>query len=96
MGVAFLGPWCLYQLGPHAIMQTSPPHFGIMLAAGLMNLVGFLLITTSLQRLTVVRVNIVNNGVTMALTVLAGIALFAEPWNRDLGSGCFWPPLARC
>jgi drug/metabolite transporter, DME family len=87
MGVVVLGPWCVYQLGSHTLAQTTPQHLGVMLAAGLMNLVGFLLITKSLQRMAVVRVNIVNNAVTMALTVVAGIVWFKEPWNRDLAIG---------
>jgi len=60
---------------------------GVMLAAGAMILVGFLLVTKSLQMITVVRVNVLNNGLVMALTVVAGIALFAESWNQDIVFG---------
>jgi drug/metabolite transporter (DMT)-like permease len=58
-----------------------------MLAAGTMNLVGFLLVTRASQRTSAVCVNVVTNGITNALTILAGIMIFAEPWNRDLGFG---------
>ncbi|MEN6451744.1 MAG: DMT family transporter [Thermoguttaceae bacterium] len=87
MGVVFFLPWCLYQVGPHVLMQTTSKDFGVMLGAGLMNLFAFLLLTKSLQWVPVVRVNVLNNALTMALTVIGGILLFAEPWNRDLGLG---------
>ena len=87
MGVAALGPWCVYQLGLPTLLRTPPSHLGVMLAAGAMNLVGFLLVTKSLQMTTVVRVNVLNNGLVMVLTVVAGIAWFAELWNRDIAIG---------
>ncbi len=67
-----------------------------MLAAGAMNLIAFLLITKSLQLTTVVRVNVVNNGLTMALTVIAGIVLFAEAWNRQIAAGILLSTAAFC
>jgi drug/metabolite transporter, DME family len=87
MGVVVFGPWCVYRLGMDALIHTRGHDLSVMLSAGVMNLIGFLLITKSLQLLTVVRVNIVNNAVTMALTVIAGIVWFKEPWNADLGVG---------
>ena len=36
---------------------------------------------------TVVRVNTINNAMTTALTVLAGIVIFAEPTNSGLYMG---------
>ena len=86
-GVLFLGPWSVYRLGLETLMHTPPRHLGMMLAAGAMNLIGFLLVTKSLQLVSVVRVNVINNALSMTLTVIAGIVLFAEPWNRDLGCG---------
>ena len=58
-----------------------------MLAVGVCNLLAFLLIAKALQWTSVVRVNVVNNALTTVLTVLAGIALFAEPANRELMIG---------
>lgn len=87
MGVVVFGPWCVCQLGVDALMQTQSHDLIVMLSAGAMNLIGFLLITKSLQMLTVVRVNVVNNAVTMALTVIVGILWFREAWNLDLGIG---------
>lgn len=87
MGVAAFGPWCIYHLGLDGMIHTPPRDLGVMLAAGAMNLAGFLMVTMSLQKITVVRVNVINNGLVSALTVVAGIALFAEPWNRDIAIG---------
>ena len=89
MGVVALGPYCVYRLGLETLVETPSGHLGVMLAAGAMNLIGFLLVTKSLQLTTVVRVNVITNGLTMALTVLAGIVLFAESWNRDIVLGIF-------
>ena len=55
-----------------------------MLAVGLCNLLAFLLIAKALQLTGVVRVNVINNALTTALTVLAGIVIFAEPAKREL------------
>ena len=87
MGVVAMGPWCAYRLGLKTLAETPPQHLGVMLAAGAMNLLAFLLVTKSLQLITVVHVNVINNGLTMALTILAGIAIFAESWNRDIAIG---------
>ena len=84
MGVVTLGPWCVWHVGLTPLVQTPLPDLGVMLAAGAMNLIGFLLVTKSLQLIAVVRVNVINNGLTMALTVVAGMVLFAESWNRNI------------
>ncbi len=84
MGVVALGPWCVYQQGVAALAQTEPRDFGVMLAAGALNLVAFFLVTKSLQLISVVRVNVLNNGLTTGLTAAAGIMLLSEPWNRTL------------
>jgi drug/metabolite transporter (DMT)-like permease len=84
MGVVAFGPWCVYRLGPDTLIQTPLRELGAMLAAGAMNVIGFLMITKSLQMIAVVRANVINNGLVSVLTVLAGVALFAEPWNRDI------------
>ena len=55
-----------------------------MLTAGVANLIAFLLVTKSLQMISVVRFNVLNNGLTTALSAVMGIALFAEPWNGTL------------
>ena len=55
-----------------------------MLAAGVLNLIAFLLVTKSLQMISVVRFNVLNNGLTTALTAIVGIVLLSEPWNGTL------------
>ena len=87
MGVVFMGPFCVVRLGAKTLIETPPEHLGVMLVAGAMNVIGFLLFTKALQLASVVRVNVTNNALTMALTVVAGIAFFAEPWNLYLGAG---------
>ena len=87
MGVVFLGPWALLRLGLDGVMATSPRDYGVMLATGVFNLLGFLLVTKALQLTAVVRVNLINSALTTALTVLAGIVIFAEPANSQLVVG---------
>ena len=87
MGVAFLGPWAVGSLGLDGVIATSGRDFGVMLAMGAFNLLGFLFFTVGLKWTTVVRMNVINNGLTTALTVLAGLLIFAEPCNRELAIG---------
>ena len=84
MGILFLGPWAAAQLGLRGMLATSPRDLIVMLAVGLCNLLAFLLIAKALQLAGVVRVNVINNALTTALTVLAGIVIFAEPAKREL------------
>ena len=87
MGILFLGPWAMARLGLDGMMATSARDLGVMLATGACNLLAFLLIAKALQLTTVVRVNTINNALTTALTVLAGIVIFAEPTNSGLYMG---------
>lgn len=87
MGILFLGPWALNRLGIEGIAATSPSDLAVMLATGACNLLAFLLIAKALQLTTVVRVNVINNAMTTALTVLAGIVIFVEPSSPELTAG---------
>ena len=89
MGVVALGPWSAYQLGVGTLLQTAPRDLAAMLAAGVLNLIAFLLVTKSLQMISVVRFNVLNNGLTAALTAMIGIVLLSEPWNGALLLGIF-------
>ena len=73
MGILFLGPWAAAQLGLRGMLATSPADLIVMLAIGVCNLLAFLLMAKALQLTGVVRVNVINNALTTALTVLAGI-----------------------
>ena len=84
MGILFLGPWAAWRLGLDGMLATTPPDLAVMLATGVCNMLAFLLIAKALQLATVVRVNVINNAMTTALTVIAGIAIFAEPCGREL------------
>lgn len=84
MGVLFTGPWAWGRLGMEGVMSHSPRDFAVMLATGGCNLMAFLLIAKALQLTTVVRVNVINNAMATALTVLSGIAIFAEPAGKEL------------
>ncbi len=84
MGVIALGPWSLFSLGLDTLLQTTPRALAIMLGAGFMNLVAFLAVTKSLQMISVVRFNVLNNGLTTALTAAIGVLAFQEPWNGTL------------
>lgn len=84
MAMIVFGPWCVYRLGIEKLLATSAQHLGLMLGAGVFNLAGFLLITMSLQLITVVRVNVISNAFTTALTVAAGIVLFQETCNSNV------------
>ncbi|MCX7424519.1 MAG: hypothetical protein NTW96_02620 [Planctomycetia bacterium] len=55
-----------------------------MLATGTCNLLAILLIGKALQLTTVVRVNVINDAVATALTVIVGIVIFAEPSSPRL------------
>jgi drug/metabolite transporter (DMT)-like permease len=84
MGVVAMGPWCVHHLGLDTLRATDPRDLGVMLAAGGLNLIAFLLVTKSLQTISVVRFNVLNNGLTTALTAAIGIAVFAEAWNAPV------------
>ncbi len=87
MGILFLGPWAITRLGIGGMLATSPRDFLVMLATGVFNLLAFLLIAKALQLTTVVRVNVINNALTTALTVVAGILLFSEPARWEFLAG---------
>ncbi len=89
VGAAAFAPWCIYHVGIDAMIHTPLDSLGAMLAAGFMNLIGFYMVTKSLQMITVVRVNVINNGLVSVLTVIAGISMFAEPCNREISIGIF-------
>ena len=84
MGVVALGPWSVYRVGLHTICQMPVGDLCVLLTAGLLNLVAFLLVTKSLQLISVVRFNVLNNGLTTALTAAIGVVGFKEPWNGTL------------
>jgi len=83
-GTVFLGPWSAQRLTLDGILATAPRDLLAMLAFGGFNLAAFFLFAKGLQLITVVRANIINNGLATAFSVLAGILIFAEPASGAL------------
>jgi drug/metabolite transporter (DMT)-like permease len=84
MGVVAMGPWCVYRHGFQTLLRTPLGDLGVMLTAGVVNLIAFLLVTKSLRMISVVRFNVLNNGLTTAMTATIGLVAFKEPWNGTL------------
>jgi drug/metabolite transporter (DMT)-like permease len=83
-GIVFLGPWSMQRLSLNGILATPSTDMLTMLAFGGFNMLAFFLFTKGLQLITVVRANIINNGLATAFSVLAGIIVFTEPASREL------------
>lgn len=78
MGVIGLGPISAYRLGIGQLLATPPEQFGMMLAAGVLNLIAFLALTKGLQLTTVVHANVLNAS-QVAMAAIAGMLIFREP-----------------
>lgn len=78
--------WSCCQVGVHQLMETSLRDLSFMLGAGAFNLIAFFLVTKSLQMITVVRLNVMNNGLSTAITAVGSAVLLGEKWN----SMCSW------
>jgi drug/metabolite transporter, DME family len=79
-GVVSLGPLSVYRLGLPALLSTPWVDLGLMTAAGLFNLIGFMALINGLQRITVVHANALSAS-QVAMAAVAGMALFREPPN---------------
>jgi len=88
MGVVCLAPLCLARLGVKGLLATPPDVFGLMLLAGLLNLLSFLAIIKGLELTTVVYANIINSS-QVAIAALAGVVVFGEPASSWLIFGMF-------
>ncbi len=78
MGTLTLGPISLAYLGLEGLLATPASQFGLMLLAGILNLVAFGSYTKGLQLTTIVHANAINASQT-ALAAVAGLLFFAEP-----------------
>ena len=85
-GVISLGPICVCRLGIVQLANTPWEQLALMAAAGLFNLIGFVSIIHGLQRTTVVHANALSAS-QVAMSSIAGIALFHEPPNPWLVIG---------
>lgn len=86
MGVISCGLISLNRIGLAGMATTGQDRLVWMLASGVCNLLGFLLITKGLQLTTLVHANVINAS-QVALAAVAGIALFHEPNNAWLVTG---------
>lgn len=77
MGVLSLGGLSLVRVGARQLLATDPFQLGLMLSAGVANLLGFLAITKGLQLVPVAHANVVNAS-QVALGAVLGVALFGE------------------
>lgn len=80
MGTISLGPISVYRLGLERLWATPWEQLGLMAAAGLFNLLGFVSLIQGLRRTTVIYANALNAS-QVAMASLAGLALFHEPPN---------------
>lgn len=85
-GVVACGLLSLNRIGVEGMVATPPERLGWMIASGVFNLLGFLLITKGLQLTTLVHANVINAS-QVALAAVAGMLLFKEPSNGWLVAG---------
>ena len=83
MGVVSLGPLSLWRHGPAGLLGMPPADMAVMLTAGALNLLAFVAITKALQLTTVIHANVLSAS-QVAMAVVAGMLLFAEPPNAWL------------
>ncbi len=81
IGVLTLAPMSLWQAGAHGLMATPRGHFGLMLVAGLCNLVAFIALIRGLQVTTALHINMLNNAGQVSLAAVAGVLWFHEACN---------------
>lgn len=86
MGTLSLGPLSVWRLGIPALAATPKGSIGLMLAAGLLNLIGFFTITRGLQFATVVRANVLNAS-QVAMAAIVGMVVFGEAPAATLVAG---------
>ena len=86
MGVICCGLISVNRVGLEGMAATPADRLAWMLASGVFNLLGFLLITKGLQLTTLVHANVLNAS-QVALAAVAGILFFQEPSNAWLITG---------
>jgi drug/metabolite transporter (DMT)-like permease len=81
-----LGPLSLDRVGLTKMIETPLADLGVMLAAGVFNLLAFAALTYGLRLIHVIYANVINTS-QVALCALAGVLLFSEPFNTPLACG---------
>ncbi len=85
-GVLTLVGTSLLRIGPRQLLATPPDVWLQMLAAGVATALAFFAISGAYQRLTAVKVSLLNAS-QIAMSGLAGVLLFGEPNTFWLQSG---------
>lgn len=83
VGTISLWSVTLVTLGMDSIAAVTFDDWGLMLIAGMLNLMAFVALTTSLKSLPVVAVNLINAS-QVAMAAVGGILVFAEPITAPL------------
>lgn len=86
MAVVSLGPWLIVNRSPESLTHVRLPQLGLMIVAGLLNLLSFLAITKGLQWIAAAKANMIMTT-QIVLGAAAGVAIFGEPatWWLCLG-----------
>ncbi len=85
-GVLTLGGTSLLRIGPRQLLATPPDVWLQMLAAGVATALAFFAISGAYQRLTAVKVSLLNAS-QLAMSALAGVVIFGEPNTFWLQAG---------
>lgn len=85
-GVVLCGPIGAALLGVRGIAAIPPEMIGMMLLGGVMNAFAFFAVSAGFQRLSVVKVNLINSS-QVALAAIAGVAFFGEALTIWTGTG---------
>ncbi|MEO8498290.1 MAG: EamA family transporter, partial [Planctomycetota bacterium] len=86
VGLLTLAPLTIYRIGIVEMMQTEQADLGLMVLAGVFNLIAFLALTRALQITSLVYVNALNAS-QVAMASVAGIVLFQEQASPALTLG---------
>lgn len=85
-GVVLCGPIGAALLGLRGIAAIPAETFGLMLVGGVMNAFAFFAVSAGFQRLSVVKVNLINSS-QVALAAIAGVVFFGEALTVWTGAG---------
>jgi len=86
VGLISLTPLTIYRIGIEGMRETTRGDIGMMLLAGIFNVIAFLALTRALQITSLVRVNALNAS-QVAMASVAGIVLFQEQASPALTLG---------
>jgi len=81
MGVVSLGPWLAVNQGLGTVGEIPLSQLGLILLAGLLNVLAFLAITKGLQSTWAAHANMIMAS-QVAIGAMIGITFFAEPASR--------------